>query len=158
METWKPLKNFPGYEGSTEGRIRNIRTQHISKPTVSENGYAVLGLRRDGKTHHVHLHKELGNTFLEERSGMDVRHKDENLLNNRVDNLEWCTRSDTVKRAYDSGAKKPWRQVPVKVIETGEIYGSFKDCAAVIGCDPADVRKCAIGERKSAKGLHFELV
>ena len=38
---------------------------------------------------------------------MDVRHKDDDRANNRVDNLEWCTRSELIKAAYLKGTKKP---------------------------------------------------
>lgn len=89
---------------------------------------------------------------------MDVWHCDEDLLNNHIDNLEWRTRSETVKRSYTSGNKKPWREIPVRVVETGIVYENMKECAIDIGCDPADIRKCLLGERRSAKGYHFERV
>ena len=38
MEIWKPLKNFPSYNGSTEGRIMNIRTQRIMRTYTNSKG------------------------------------------------------------------------------------------------------------------------
>jgi hypothetical protein len=156
MEIWKPLRNFPSYNGSSEGRIMNVRTQRILKPTITEKGYAVVGLRKNNKYYTVRVHKVIAETFLGEHPGMDVKHKDLDPLNNNVDNLYWISRSDIVKQTYDSGRRKPWRQIPVRVIETGKIYENMKECAIDIGCDPAEVRKCIIGERRSAKGYHFE--
>lgn len=158
MESWKPLRNFPGYAGSTEGRIKNIRTQHISTPTINSKGYALVGLSRNKKQHVVRAHRVLAETFLGEYPDLDVRHKDGNRSNNRIDNLEWVTRSETVRGSYESGAKKPWREIPIKVVETGNEYSSIKECAISTGCDPSEVRKCIIGERKSTKGLHFERI
>ena len=158
MEIWKQLRNFPSYNGSTEGRIMNVRTQHILTPTIGERGQAVVGLRRNNKTHHIQLHRIIAETFLGEQPGMDVRHKDHDRLNNCVDNLEWVTRSETIKESYISGNKKPWRQIAVRVIETGAEYDTMKDCALDIGCDPAEIRKYLLGERNHVKGYHFERI
>ena len=107
MEEWKQLKNFPGYEGSTEGRIRNIRTQKIQKPTPSEKGYLKVSLHKNKKRYSVKAGRAIAETFLEGRSDMDVRYKDNDRTNISVDNLEWCTRSDLIKDAYLRGTKKP---------------------------------------------------
>lgn len=156
MEIWKPLINFSSYNGSSEGRILNVRTQRILKPTVDKKGYAIVGLRKNNKYYVRRVHRVLADTFLGEHPDMDVRHKDENRLNNHIDNLEWVTRNETIKRAYEKGTKKFWRQIPVRVVETGNVYETMKECAVDIGCNPADVRRCVLGERKSAKGFHFE--
>ena len=158
MEIWKPLKNFPNYNGSSEGRIMNIQKQTFLKPTITEKGYMVVGLRKNNKYYTVRVHRVIAETFLGEYPGMDVKHKDLNPLNNNINNLYWSTRSDTVKQAYLEGRRKPWRQVPVRVVETNRVYKNMKECAIDIGCDPADVRRCLLGERRSAKGYHFEPV
>lgn len=158
MEIWKPLRNFPSYNGSSEGRIMNVRTQHILKPTVMDNRYAIVSLRKNNKLYTTRVRRIIAETFLGEHPGMDVRNKDGDPLNNSVDNLEWVSRSENVKRSYINGNKKPWRQIRVKVIETGVVYENMKECAIDVGCDPSDVRRCLLGERRSAKGYHFERV
>ena len=70
MEIWKPLHNFPGYEGSTEGRVKNVRTQHILKPNPDRNGCLKLGLYKDRKRHSVKIRRVIAKTFLGEQSGM----------------------------------------------------------------------------------------
>ena len=40
MEIWKPIRDFPGYNASSEGRIMNVRTQRILKPVIDEYGYS----------------------------------------------------------------------------------------------------------------------
>lgn len=107
MEIWKPLRNFPSYNGSTEGRIINVRTQKIQKPTLNKNGCLKVSLYKNGKRYCVKVHRAIAETFLGEHPGMDVRHKDDNRSNNCVDNLEWCTRSELIKAAYLKGTKKP---------------------------------------------------
>lgn len=98
MEVWKPLRNFPSYNGSSEGRIMNIRTQRILKPTINEKGYYQVCLRKNNVQYSVRVHRVIAETFLGENPGMDVRHKDDDRLNNNMDNLEWCTRSEIMSR------------------------------------------------------------
>lgn len=156
MEIWKPLKNFPSYNGSSEGRIMNIKTQRIMKTHTNEKGYVQVCLRKNNQQYTVRVHKIIAETFLGEHPGMDVRHKDLDNSNNRVDNLEWCTRSETIQSAFDRGSKIPSRQVPVLVIETGEIYNSIRACARDLSCQQTDICKCLNGELKHVKGYHFE--
>lgn len=108
MEIWKPLRNFPSYDGSTEGRIRNVRTQRIQKPTLNKNGCLKVSLYKNGRRYTVKVRRVIAETFLGAHPGMDVRHKDNNCLNVRLNNLEWCTRSELIKAAYNRGTKKPY--------------------------------------------------
>ncbi len=109
MDTWKPIQNFPGYSASPDGSIMNIRTQRIQKPTLNKNGCLKVGLYKDRKRYNVRVRRVIAETFLGEHPGMDVRHKDGDQQNVSADNLEWCTRSELIKAAYDRGSKTPRR-------------------------------------------------
>ena len=156
MEIWKPLRNFPSYDGSSEGRIRNIRTQRILKTVTNDRGHVTLTLRKNNAQYSVRLARVIAETFLGEHPGMDVRHKDHDRSNNRVDNLEWCTRSELIAEAFDRGTKKPSRQIPVRVIETGDTYESIRECARQTGCAQNEICKYLAGQRQHVKQLHFE--
>lgn len=156
MEIWKPLKNFPSYEGSTEGRIRNIRTRHILTPVIDENGYAKVTLRKDNKQYTVRVHRIIADTFFEERPELDVRHKDLNRSKNRIDNLEQCTRSETIERAYKRGTKSAPQPTRIRVIETGETFESINECSRQLGCNRSTISKCLAGKLKTVKGYHLE--
>lgn len=158
MEIWKPLKSYPGYEGSTEGRIKNVRTQHILKPNYTDKGIAQLTLVKDERPRTVKIHRALAETFLDGDPSLDVRHKDRDRSNNRVDNLEYISRRDLIQEAFDRGSKKPSRQIPVRVIETGECYGSIRECSRATGCAQSDIGKYLSGKCRHVKGLHFEKI
>lgn len=158
MEIWKPLYDFPGYEGSSEGRIKNIRTQRILKAFPGLKGRMQVSLVRDGKPRTVVVRRVIAKTFLDDHPGMDVRHKDRDPHNNSVNNLEWVSRSELIQNAFDRGSKIPSRRTAVRVVETGEIYDTVNECAKATGCCRSEIFKQMAGFRPHVKGLHFERV
>lgn len=63
MEIWKPLRNFPSYNGSTEGRIMNVKTQRIMKPFMNGKGYLQVCLRKNNQQYTVKVSKVIAETF-----------------------------------------------------------------------------------------------
>ena len=59
MSEWKPLHNYPGYEGSTDGQIRNVRTQRVLKPVTNSSGVPVLSLQTDNGQRSVNARRVL---------------------------------------------------------------------------------------------------
>lgn len=56
-ETWKPIADFVGlYEVSSKGRVRNLKTGRILKPSNNGLGYLFVGLYKNGaeKKHYIH--------------------------------------------------------------------------------------------------------
>lgn len=97
VETWKDIPNYEGlYQVSNLGRIKsnyNYRKGNILTPRLKK-GYYTIGLRKDGIRKWHLVHRLVASAFiLNENDYPQINHKDENKLNNRVDNLEWCTAS-----------------------------------------------------------------
>lgn len=158
MEIWKPIRNFPSYNASSEGRIMNIRTRRILKMYIGEKGYAQVCLRKNNQQYTLKVHKLIAETFLGEHPGMVVRHRDLNRSNNCVDNLEWCTRAETISDAFERGSRIPPLKIQVRVIETNDIYDSIADCARNLNCCRSDISKHLSGKLPHVKGYHFEIV
>lgn len=113
-EIWKDIPEYEGlYQASNLG---NIRSLDIIKNIISKNqftnfsvcyvkkgkllkphikkGYLTVVLNKEKKPNTKLIHRLIAETFiLNKDSKKQVNHKDENKLNNRVDNLEWCTSS-----------------------------------------------------------------
>lgn len=157
MEVWKPLKNFPGYNGSSEGRIMNVRTQRILKSFMNDRGYELVCLRRGNKQYTVKVGRVIAETFLGDHPGMDVGYRNNDRLQNDISNLEWRTRRETIRVAYDRGTKIPSKQIAIRVIETGAIYNSIRACARDLGCHQYDISRCLHGKSQQVNGYHFEL-
>lgn len=100
-EIWKPIKNFEDrYEISNFGNVKTLKprynkTNGYKKKRLNKYGYLRTNLYNgSGKTIPIEIHKLVATHFLENPNNYsDINHKDENKLNNRVDNLEWCSRA-----------------------------------------------------------------
>lgn len=161
MEIWKRGKKFNDYEMSTEGKVRNAKTGRILKTTINKRGYEEVSLRKDNRQHTQRVHNLIADTFIDgDHTGLDVRHKNDDRSDNRASNLEYCTRSETVRRGHDRGNVKAPRPNPtrVRVVETGEIYDSLRECASSLGISLTGVCKCVNGAAYTCGGFHFEKV
>lgn len=101
-------------------------------PTLrKDTGYYVI---KDGNGVLRRIHRMVAGTFLQNENPdilTDVNHKDGNKANNDVSNLEWCTRSDNIQHAYDTGlreAKKGEQSPNAKITleEAQWIYDNYQ--------------------------------
>lgn len=106
---WKPLKDFEGvYEISSDGDIKRLErvtidvngrylhyNEKIIKPSVDKDGYLSVRLvQESGFVITRRVHVLVARTFIPNTNNLPcVNHKDENKLNPKVSNLEWCSYS-----------------------------------------------------------------
>ncbi len=120
---WKHIKGFENlYLVSECGQVKSVPRiivrsngrQHtivskILKPAVDKSGYKRVGLMKGGKPMTKKVHRLVAETFHVFKEGQEVNHLDGDKLNNHKDNLEWCSRSDNMKHAFNKGLAKPLR-------------------------------------------------
>lgn len=164
-EVWKDIKDFPNYEVSNMGRVRNKLTGNMIHQQVRKRGYVKVQLWRNGKDYTRDVHRLVAISFLGYKEGLEVNHIDGDKSNNRINNLEWCTRKENVQHSVKTGlftpkAPEPQR-TPIRIIETGEVFDSISDCAKSIDSSPINIANCLrdeIHDHHTAKGYHFEYV
>lgn len=108
---WKTVPSWSKFEVNNLGEIRHVngKPKYIN---ISKQGYVVLQTKLDGKIKTLKLHRLVAETFLEPPSEdlitlcskthwgiVCVNHIDGNKLNNKVENLEWCTQEYNNKHA-----------------------------------------------------------
>ena len=94
---WKQIADYPNYEVSTKGEVRNSKTNLILKPAVT-NGYYRVDIYNEINNKSMFVHRLVAIAFIPLVEGKDqVDHIDRNKLNNNVSNLRWASCSDNMK-------------------------------------------------------------
>lgn len=87
----KVIVDFSNYKINNVGEIFNIKTNKKLKQYCKNNYYNVY-LYKNGKRYFKLVHRLVAESFIPNKDNYpQINHKDENGLNNRVDNLEWCS-------------------------------------------------------------------
>ena len=119
-EEWKPIKGYEGlYEISNFGRVKSlvgwnghkyVKREKILAPykqqTNPNYSRSVVKLKKNGKGKEFKVHRLVAKAFIPNPKNYKViNHKDGNPLNNKVNNLEWCTQKMNIKHALENELK-----------------------------------------------------
>lgn len=106
IEMWQDVKGYEGlYQVSNCGKVySHYRGGRVLKSWTNKHGYEVLTLNHKGIKKEYKMHRLVALHFLK-RGGeaKEVNHIDGCKTNNRLDNLEWCTRSENMVHAFKKG-------------------------------------------------------
>jgi len=132
---WVPVTNFPNYEVSYDGRVRNRNTLTVLRPQMHKpSGFLMVFLRRSGVQHTKYIHRLVAEAFLHPADyGRTPVHIDGDRENNHADNLEWRSLSIAREMTMDANKVEPTENRRVMNKRTGIIYNSPLDAARDIG-------------------------
>ena len=164
-ELWVSISGFEGrYEVSNMGNVRSLRYRKVKgrvsnmSPGAERGGYLYCILMVGGKGTKFKVHRLVAAAFIPTTGSnqtLVVNHKDGNVKNNKVDNLEWVTQAENLRHSK-TALKRGLPDVPVEVSRlTGEFvgsYGSCKSAAKILGLDPAAVWRTMAGKYRHTKG------
>ena len=176
VEVWKDYKDYEGlYQASNLGRMRSLdrwvsskngsmqfKKGRILKLINHNRGYLSVNLCKNNKRKTYLVHRIIAETFLPNPDNLPcVNHKDENKLNNNVDNLEYC--SVLYNNSYGTRLqrcsvkmrnRKEWSK-PVDVYDLNmnfiETLPSIEECGRKYNLKIANVIHCCNGGRWSDK-------
>ena len=160
-EIWEAISDFPNYEVSNFGRVRNKKTGNYLTQKIGRDGhYLSVYLCSNGKENTQTVHRLVAKAFIPNpEKKQQVNHIDGNKLNNKVNNLEWCTPKENNIHAIKTGLNHPgaYQKKSVKIVETGEIFDGVVECAKAIDADFRNVyRSLSTNGRTAVNGLHCE--
>jgi hypothetical protein len=104
-EEWREIPGFPGYEASSEGRIKSTYGAELCQNILirgkkGPSTYLAVAITLNEKRTKLKVHKAVALAFLGPRpEGLQVIHLDEDPTNNRSANLKYGTQSENVRRS-----------------------------------------------------------
>lgn len=171
-EIWKDIPGYEGlYQASSLGRIKSLsrnisveaKNQHtkfvcdkslkekILKLKKTKDGYYEIGLFKNNKCKYFRVHRLIAKTFLDNPFCLPIiNHKNHNRLDNKVDNLEWCTVKYNVR--YSKAKKIMQLDKNKKVIK---IWNCMSDVQEMLGIRVSKLSACCKYNNRTANGYYW---
>jgi HNH endonuclease/NUMOD4 motif len=102
-EIWVNAYNYEQkYEVSNLGKVRKKSTKRELIGHINY-GYHIVSLTKNNKTTNKRVHRLVLQSFLGNKEGLVVNHKNGIKTDNRLENLEWVTISENTQHSFDMG-------------------------------------------------------
>lgn len=111
LDRFKYIRGFNhGYSIDINGIVFSHKTNKVLK-SYCHGGYLRIGLYKKigNRSYNKFIHRLVAKCFIPAVKGKNIiNHKDGNKLNNKIENLEWCTQQENYDHAIKLGLmKKP---------------------------------------------------
>ena len=182
-----PIIGYEGhYEVDSEGNIYSLKWKRRTrlKCQLINSGYYTVDLWKNNKNKKFLVHRVVAEAFIPNPNCLpQINHKDENRLNNNVENLEWCTaqynstyghavekRAEKMRGRHEPEWKKKqhsewlreyWKEKSDKYVvcvNDGKVFHTYNEAAREYHIERHYISKVCRGKQKSVKGLVFKTI
>ena len=163
MEEWKDIKGYEGlYQISNKGRVKSLYNKSKILRPGKRKGYFFVWLYKNKKRKQYSIHRLVAEHFLLNPDNLPVvNHKDENKLNNNVENLEWCTVEYNNNYGTANDKRTGRHNKRILCVETNQIFYGSKDVINRMFDGKGNssvIRDHLRGRTKSAYKYHFKFI
>lgn len=156
IEVWKTINEYPDYEISNKGTVRNKYNNSTLKGKINHKGYRVVSLYKEGKTKDFKIHRLVAQAFIPNPENKPiVDHINSIRTDNRVENLRWAT----YKENMNNPITKEKYYIPIiqftKEQDFVKLWPSIRDIEKELGADHSHITKCCKGKYKTSIGYKW---
>ena len=170
-EVWKDVPQWEKtHEVSNLGRVRakggerewgtyvRVQQPRILAQYKKKNGYLSLHLNSGNSFKNAYVHRIVAEAFIRTiREGEEVNHLDKNKTNNRVDNLEICSRKENMLYSKNDIFERQARRVYRYTLDGSfdKEYRSLTEASQDNGVNPPCIVRACKGERNIVNHYYF---
>lgn len=154
MEEWREVEKLgERYLVSNKGRIAKIMIT-----SINTSGYPSLHVTTNGVRKYTSIHRAVAEAFIPNPDNLpEVNHINGDKTDNRVENLEWCTRKYNQNHADKTGLRDPHinrNPNSKKVIRSdGEEYSSINEAALKNNIPSTTLHRHLINNGRYSNGI-----
>ena len=160
-EIWCDIDGYEGlYQISNKGRVKSLYkgSERILKLWDNGRGYLRVYLTKENTSKYIRVHRLVARAFIPNPENKpQVNHKDENKLNNCVENLEWSTAKEN--NNFGTRNERAGNSLSIPILQYSK-SGKFirewtgaHEVERVLGIYHTSITQCCKGKRKSAGGF-----
>lgn len=171
MEEWREVPSNSNYLVSNTGRIRRIGSE-TDHSVSDKKGYLTVDLYENSKRKTKRVHRLVAEAFIPNPYDKpEINHIDGDKHNNTMSNLEWVTKKENCRHAWNNGLVTPSygmrgktnpnggrKGKPFRIVETGEVFNTLEECEQAIDGNNRHINDCLRGRQRTHRGYHFEYV
>ena len=129
------------------------------KPYCGTSKYLHISFFKNGGYKTYDVHRLVAESFIPRIDGKtEVNHKNGNREDNRVENLEWVSRSENLIHRHRVLNRLPVGSKSVVCFETKKVFRNITDAAKSINVSAEALSCCVNGKTKSCGNLHWGFI
>lgn len=148
------IQDFPKYFITTEGRVWSTYSNKWLKPTINKRGNHQRAYVSLGRGNKKYIHRLVAEAFIPNPNNLpEIDHIDTNGLNNKIENLRWCTHNSNMinENTQETLKKNSGWYVEIEYLPTHELFIGYEQATKTYHVSKQTILNHVKGKVKNPK-------